>query len=314
VDTVQIQGPIQFVLGDSELGRPRAFPLGVYGDDGRPIALFTASMFLIDSSVAQLRGTTIYPQLRGVSLVQVNIGDHEGAMGVHIYQRVGGLDALDTLLRVHPGRRQFAVPLHMESGKQYRQWLPPGGWMLTLLPREEDGHNPIRMFVDGAACDSNILNDPGRLGCNAGSRASVIVYRPFSSRPEAPARAYLLVRGLGGGEDPGHFVLRVRAIPAALVCVKDFLGARGYALRRESAVDQLMQMNRPDGQLGTAARREWIEVRFIAEDSTLRGKAWAVDSYPAVDVRLHDKNPIRVAPAEETLTAAREALQQCGSR
>jgi hypothetical protein len=314
VDTVQIQGPIQFVLGDSELGRPRAFPLGVYGADGRPVALFTASIFLLDSGVAQLRGTTIYPRLRGVSLVQVNIGDHEGATGVHIYQRVGGLEALDTLLRVHPGRRQFAVPLHMGNGTQYRQWLPPGGWMLTLLPREEDGSNPIRMFVDGAACDSNILNDPGRLGCSAGSRASVIVYRPFSPRAEAPASAYLLVRGLSFGKDPGHFVPRVRAISAALVCVKDFLGARGYALWRASAADHLMQMNRVDGQLGTPARRERIEVRFVAEDSTLRARAWAVDSYPSVDPRLNDENPIQVAPAEETLTAAREALQQCRRR
>jgi len=86
------------------------------------------------------------------------------------------VDALDTLLRVHPRRRAFAVPLRMESGTQYRQRLPPGEWMLTVLPREERGPNPIRIFMDGAVCDSNLLNDPGRLGCSAGSRASVIVY------------------------------------------------------------------------------------------------------------------------------------------
>ena len=38
VEYVQIQGPIQFVLGDSELGRPRAFPLGVYSADRRPVS------------------------------------------------------------------------------------------------------------------------------------------------------------------------------------------------------------------------------------------------------------------------------------
>jgi hypothetical protein len=313
VDTVQVQGPIQFVLGDSKFGRPRAFPLGVYGADGRPVSLFTASIFLLDSNVAKLRGTTIDPRLQGVSLVEVHIGDHEGGTGVHIYQRVGALDALDTLLRVHPQRRQFAVPLRMESGAQYWQHLPPGGWMLTLLPQEEHDPNPIRIFVDGAVCDSNFLNDPGRLGCSVGSRASVIVYRPFARPASAPASAYLLVRGLGGG-DPRRFVPRVRATPAGLACAKHFLEARGYDLHRESSADQMLPMDRRNGQLGTDARREWIEVRFVADgrDSTLRGRVWAVDSYPSVDARLHDQNPIQVEPAEVTLADAREALQQCG--
>jgi len=313
VDIVQVQGPIQFVLGDSELGRPRAFPLGVYSADGWPVSLFTASMFLIDSNVATLRGTTIYPRLQGVSLVDVHIGDHEGVTGVHIYRRVNALDALDTLLRVHPQRRAFAVPLRMESSTQYRQRLPPGGWMLTLLPREEPSPNPIRMLVDGAACESSILNDPGRLGCSAGSHASVIVYRPFSRRALAPASAYLLVRGMGGG-DPRRFVPRVRATPGDLACVKQLLRARGYRRQRESPDNQLLQMARRDGQLGTDDRREWIEVRFVADgaDSTLRGRVWAVDSYPSVDARLHDQNPIEVEPAEVTLADAREVLQQCG--
>jgi hypothetical protein len=312
VDTVQVQGPIQFVLGDSEFGRPRAFPLAVYGSDGRPVSLFTASIFLVDSDVAKLRGTTIYPQSRGVSLVWVHIGDHEGGTGVHIYQRVGGLDALDTLLRVHPGRRQFAVPLLMKSGTQFRQRLPPGGWMLTMLPREEHGPNPIRVFVDRAVCDSNFLNDPGRLACTAGSHASVIVYRPFSKPVSAPASAYLLVRALAVG-DPRRFVPRVRATPGDLACVKHLLEARDYELRRESSADRLIQLNRP-GSLGTAARREWIEVRFVADgaDSTLRGRVWALDSYPADNVGPRDKNPVLVEPAAVTLTDAREALKQCG--
>ncbi len=314
VDTVQVQGPIQFVLGDSAFGRPRAFPLGVYSADGRPVSLFTASMGLVDTDVATLRGTTIYPRLQGVSLVAVHIGDHEGATGVHIYRRVNALDALDTLLRVHPLRRQFAVPLRMESGTQYRQHLPPGGWMLALLPREEHAPNPIRMLVDGAVCDSNFLNDPGRLGCTAGSRASVIVYRPFSRPASGPASAYLLVRGLGGGRYPSHFVPRVRATPEGLACAKHFLEARGYDLQRESSTDRILQLERRIRQVGTDARREWIEVRFVAEgtDSTLRGRAWAVDSYPSIDAQLHDQNPIQVAPADVTLADAREALQQCG--
>jgi len=310
VEYVQIQGPIQFVLGDSELGRPRAFPLGVYSADQRPVSLYTASIFLADSDVATLRGATIYPRSPGPTVVGVHIGDRDAGTGVHIYQRVDGLAALDTLLRVHPGRRAFAVPLRMESGTQYRQRLPAGGWMLTLLPREQSAPNPIRMFVDGAACDSNFLNDPGRLGCGAGSRASIIVYRPFSRRPSEPATAYLLVRGMGSG-DPRRFVPRVRATPGDLTCVRQLLRARGYDLQRESSDNQLLQMDRR-GQVGTAARREWIEVRFVPDESapTLRGRAWALDSYPTD--RSLERNPVVVEPAEVTLTDAREVLQQCG--
>jgi len=310
VEYVQIQGPIQFVLGDSELGRPRALPLGVYSADRRPVSLYSASILLADSDVATLRGTTIYPRSPGPTVVGVHIGDRDGGTGVHIYQRVEGLAALDTLLRVHPGRRAFAVPLRMESGTQYRQRLPPGGWMLTLLPREESAPNPIRMFVDGAACDSNILNDPGRLGCGAGSRASVIVYRPFSSRPSAPATAYLLVRGMGSG-DPRRFVPRVPATPGDLTCVKQLLRARGYDVQLESSDNQLLQMDRR-GELGTDARREWIEVRFVPDEAepTLRGRAWALDSYPTD--RSLERNPVVVEPAEVTLTDAHEVLQQCG--
>ena len=310
VDIVQVQGPIQFVLGDSELGRPRALPLGVYSSDGRPVSLYTASIFLADSDVATLRGTTIYPLSPGPTVVGVHIGDRDGGTGVHIYQRVDGLAAVDTLLRVHPGRRAFAVPLRMERGTQYRQRLPPGDWMLTLLPREQSGPNPIHMFVDGAACDSNLLNDLGRLGCGAGSRASVIVYRPFSRRPSKPATAYLLVRGMGSG-DPRRFVPRVRATPGDLTCVKKLLRARGYDLQLKSPDDQVLQMGRR-GQVGTDARREWIEVRFVPDESepTLRGRAWALDSYPTD--RSLERNPVVVQPAEVTLTDAREVLQQCG--
>jgi hypothetical protein len=75
-------------------------------------------------------------------------------------------------------------------------------------------------------------------------------------------------------------------------------------------------MDRRNEQLGSDDRREWIEVRFVADgaDSTLRGRVWAVGSYPSVDARVHDQNPIEVAPAEVTLADAREVLQQCGHR
>jgi len=121
VEYVQIQGPIQFVLGDSELGRPRAFPLGVYSADQRPVSLYTASIFLADSDVATLRGATIYPRSPGPTVVGVHIGDRDAGTGVHIYQRVDGLAALDTLVRVHPR----AASLRRATPYGKRHAIPP---------------------------------------------------------------------------------------------------------------------------------------------------------------------------------------------
>jgi hypothetical protein len=183
--------------------------------------------------------------------------------------------------------------------------------MFSLLPHEDYGRNPIRMAVDGATCESNLLNDPGRLGCEAGSRASVVVYRPFSRPAAAAATGYLLVRWLGRG-DPRRFVPRVPAMPGSLACVKQLLVERGYAVQQASGDQPLLRAERRDARLGTDARREWIEVHVETSDATLRGRAWAVDSYPQVERRPRAGNPLVVEPAELTLTHAREALQKCG--
>ncbi|HEX2679675.1 MAG TPA: hypothetical protein VHQ03_00100 [Candidatus Dormibacteraeota bacterium] len=47
---------------------------------------------------------------------------------------------------------------------------------------------------------------------------------------------------------------------------------------------------------------------------TLRGRAWAVDSYLAFNSRPREPNPLVVVPVEVTLTDAPEALQQCRPR
>lgn len=313
VEYVLVPGPIQFVLGDSSLSRPQALPLGVYDIDKRPVPVFRATMGVGDSQVAAFHRDSLYPRSRGITITGAHIGDHEGGTGVHVYQRVTALDALDTLLHVHPGQRLFAVPIRLESGSALSHRLPPGHWMLALLPREHDDADPIRMRAESAACGVNILNDPGRLGCETGFHSSVKVFRPPTLRRTSPAGAYLLVRWMWPG-DPKRLVPNVSGTPGDLACVRQVLGARGYALR-ESRDTELIRMERPDTELGTPARRDWIEVRFAGAGfrPELEGTAWAVDSYPAGDVQTRERNPMMLEPAGRTLQDARVALGKCGA-
>jgi len=196
VEYVRIPGPVQFILGDSALSRPRAIPVEAFAADGRTVALFAGSALVSDSGVAALHDLTLVPRSRGITIAGVQVGDRSAAIGVHVYQAVGTLASLDTILRVRPEQRLFAVPLHVESGEFHRQRLPAGEWMLAMLPEEDHDPNGIRLRVEGAACTPHLLNAPRRFGCRVGPGASVVVYRPFGSREASVATGYLLVRWL----------------------------------------------------------------------------------------------------------------------
>lgn len=196
VEYVRFPGPVQFILGDSEMDRPVPLPVTAYGADGRPVVVFAGRAEVLDSGVATLRALTLYPRARGITLAGAYIGDRNAAIGVHIYQRVSTPTALDTLLRVQPKQRLFAVPLRLESGEFFRQRLPPGSWMLTMLPEEDHDPNGIRLRIEGAACQANIFNTPRRFACWAGPSASLIIYRPFRRSQTSVETGYLLVRWL----------------------------------------------------------------------------------------------------------------------
>jgi hypothetical protein len=117
-------------------------------------------------------------------------------VGVHIYQRVSTLAAIDTLLRLPAERRLFAVPLRLQRGELRRQRLPPGGWMLAMLPEEETDATGIRLRVEGASYQSNFLSTSWRLGCQAGPGTTIIIHRPFGSRETSVATGVLPVRTL----------------------------------------------------------------------------------------------------------------------
>jgi hypothetical protein len=195
VQYVRIPGPVQFILGDIAMSRPRALPIEAYAPDGRRVALLAGTARVLDGAVAGLRGLTVHPRARGITIADAHVGDASGAIGVHVYQRVDTLAALDTLLRLPPGQRLFAVPLRFEAGTFQRQRLPPGDWMLTMLPEDEDDPQGIKLRVEGAVCRP-VLNTPRRFGCRAGPDAVVVVYRPTGEGVSTAATGHLLVRWL----------------------------------------------------------------------------------------------------------------------
>lgn len=198
VEHVRLPGPVQFILGDSLLSRPQPLPVEAYARGGQRVTLLAGSAQIADSNIVGLRGITLYPRKRGITVAGVQVGGRSAGIGVHIYHRVSDLKALDTLLSVPPAERLFAVPLRLERGQYRRQRLPPGGWMLAMLPEvpaPDSASGAIRLRIEGAACQANFLNTPRRFGCRAGPEAAVVVYLPLGS-PDSVATADLLVRRL----------------------------------------------------------------------------------------------------------------------
>jgi hypothetical protein len=194
VEWLRMNGPLQFVLGDSMLGQPKELPIDAYGPDGRRVVLISGYANIGDSNVAALHGLTLYPRRRGISGTFVRVGDRTVKVGVHVYQRIATLAGLDTVLRIVPEQRQLAVRLDLSRGEFQRQRLPPGSWMLAMLPEEEEQANGIRLHVEGAECTPHLLNTPRRFACYSGAHATLIVYRSLHAKGPAVASADLLVR------------------------------------------------------------------------------------------------------------------------
>jgi hypothetical protein len=196
VEFLRMNGPLQFVLGDSLLGRPQELPIEAYGPDGHRVVLISGYADTGDTAVAALHGLTLYPRRRGISGTFVRVGDRTARTGVHVYERMATLAGLDTALRIEPERRELAVPIDLARGEYLRQRLPQGSWMLAMLPEDEREANGISLHVDGAECTPNILNTPRRFGCHSGPNATLTVYRPIRAKGPEVARADLLVRWL----------------------------------------------------------------------------------------------------------------------
>src|SRR5438874_2116042 len=79
--------------------------------------------------------------------------------------------SLDTLRRVYPYHRLFAVPIRLRRVESLRVALPLGTWMVTTMPGTQQGLDVFRLRFDNASCTPNILNDPHRYSCRCSAGA-----------------------------------------------------------------------------------------------------------------------------------------------
>lgn len=182
VKKIYIAGPVQFLLPDTA----QELRMLVLDLDGKEIHLLKGTSDIGDTTVATLSGIRVIPKSPGATVGGVRFGNQSAGVGVHVYQRVSTLDAL------RHGMQFVGIPLRMPGG-EVRSWhLPPGTWMLTMLP-ESDEATGLQMRIEGANC-SVLQLTRRRYACLVKTDATVIVHHPSASGSAPELSGQLLVR------------------------------------------------------------------------------------------------------------------------
>jgi hypothetical protein len=182
VKTVYIDGPIQFLLPDTA----QELPLRVADLDGNEVSLLSGRTDIIDTTVATIDGIRVIPKAPGATVAGARFGNESAGVGVHVYEKVSSLDALQQ------GKKFVGVSLRLAGGEIKTWELPPGSWMLTMLP-ESDEVNGLRLRIEGASC-SPLQLTRRRVGCFVKTTGRVIVYNPSTSVTATTLTGALLVR------------------------------------------------------------------------------------------------------------------------
>lgn len=182
VYTIQIPGPIQFVVGDTAM----TIPVVALDADGAAVNELAGRISTQRRDVVAVEGgLRIRPLQAGVSLISVRVGDIEARVGAHVYEPVTTFDGL------RPDQYLVRMSMRLASGEVRRWHIPAGQWMLTMMPYA-DVSNGLRLRVEGAVCMPARLT-PRRMVCEAKQSATIIVYHP--STRGAPAQdGELLIR------------------------------------------------------------------------------------------------------------------------
>jgi hypothetical protein len=181
VKSVRMSGPVQFLVGDTA----QRLLAEVTGLDGKPVELIAGSVAIVDRSVAGAEGMRIVPRAPGGTLVTLSVGDESATASIHVYE------PMDALTHIKPEQNFVAVPLSLRSGELRRWELPPGAWMFTMTPYEDERRG-LQLHVEGANCVRNPIS-PRRITCYSKAGTRVTVAHPSKVRaPELTGR--LLVR------------------------------------------------------------------------------------------------------------------------
>jgi hypothetical protein len=172
--------PVQDVRGTRMMnlvvGDPaQDVPFEAVDVDGRPVTMLTGQVSVGDSTIATLDGLHIRARAPGATDVTMRVGDREGFMSVHTYERVRTPEG------IRPGQH-WAIAVRLAGGEM-RQWrisASPEAYFLTMLPDRDEQHLP-RLAIIGAVCSHGL--DAESFFCLAQHDASVIVYHPQQVEP-----------------------------------------------------------------------------------------------------------------------------------
>lgn len=171
---------MNLVVGDSA----QDVPFEAVDADGRPVTLLTGEITVGDSAIATVEGGRIRGRSPGSTDVTMRVGDRQGFMSVHIYERVVSPEG------IRPGQH-VAVPVRLTGGEM-RSWRiarSPENYYLAMLP--DDMHPMPALAIVGANCVPGL--DEHSYFCLAQHDASVIVYHPQQVDPKQELSGRLAV-------------------------------------------------------------------------------------------------------------------------
>jgi hypothetical protein len=161
---------MNLVVGDSA----QDVPFEAVDMDGQPVTLLTGDITVGDSTIATLEGGRIRARAPGSTDVTMRVGDRQGFMSVHVYERVRTPEGIRA-------GQHVAVPVRLAGGEM-RRWrisASPDTYYLALLP--DDAHPMPALAITGANCVPAL--DANSYFCLAQHDASVIVYHPQQVDP-----------------------------------------------------------------------------------------------------------------------------------
>jgi hypothetical protein len=160
-------------------------PYEALGPDGRPVTLLAGAMSVGDSAIVTLEGQRIRARAAGTTRVTTQIGDGEGDMVVHSYERASSPEAIRL-------GQHLAVPVRLAGGEMHSWRLPAssGRYFVTMVPDRAERSMP-HVAITGANCEPWF--DAHSFLCAAPRGASVFVYVPPSAGPALPLSGTLAV-------------------------------------------------------------------------------------------------------------------------
>lgn len=152
---------IDFIAGDTALH----LPFEALGVDGRSITQLRGEASVMDTSVARLVGSRVYPRAVGGTGVSVKVGDHEGFTKVFVHEKVRSFEGL------RRDQRLVAIPVQLAQGDTVQWTLPTGVIWLKYLPR-----------MQGAAPPTITLEGDGGCAKGDGLRVNRVTHDVYAAR------------------------------------------------------------------------------------------------------------------------------------